>query len=405
MPGLHQRNRFWKTTSPSPLISASHTPTLISPKLQAATKVEIHPHTKPSHHLSKNPHSNLKHLPNLSTHQTNHQCPAEHATSGTGQEIALSGALPPHPETQNLTIAHTPPFVTYLSYLRADSLHPHNQSFSPLSLHFSLFSCPQLPSSLSSSLYCHSTPPTFCPIFKDGSLYTPLPNTGCHLEKLAATKLQTNSFTSTLISYVPNHPFSSLPLPSLLISFHRVSGKCLVTSCPQTAPLSPLCQSQGISSSNQNEIQRNCEQSLTPNHIMHALSSNLHTSLFQTLTLSNHFFTHTPIFFHRTDIKNFYWSFILPTSHSSLFVFKVLSPSLVPIRLALTHPPFRWELIPTIANSVIHSIVPHYERAVNLIYVDDMLTIATVKEDCHQTVCAARNALSGAGFKQMFFLS
>jgi hypothetical protein len=48
----------------------------------------------------------------------------------------------------------------------------------------------------------------------------------------------------------------------------------------------------------------------------------------------------TLIFFHRTDVSNFYWSFTLPPSHTDAFIFTLLSPGNTPFNFSLTRPPF-----------------------------------------------------------------
>ena len=92
------------------------------------------------------------------------------------------------------------------------------------------------------------------------------------------------------------------------------------------------------------------------------------------------------IFFHRTDISNFYWSFLLPPSHSSSFIFQLLSPSGQLVNFKLLRPPFGWDYIPAISNSIMLSLTtPFHSPTFNsFTYVDDCLSYSTLSStDCH----------------------
>src|SRR5271163_3563819 len=84
------------------------------------------------------------------------------------------------------------------------------------------------------------------------------------------------------------------------------------------------------------------------------------------------------LFFHHTDVSNFYWSFILPPSLQQKFIFSIRDPAGVPHSFTLTRPPFGWDFIPAISNSIMQHILtststPHLT---NLLYVDDLLSIS-----------------------------
>ena len=109
--------------------------------------------------------------------------------------------------------------------------------------------------------------------------------------------------------------------------------------------------------------------------------------------------SHHKLFFHRTDIKNFYWSFLLPPSLSSRFVFSLRSPTGSMQSYALTRPPFGWDYIPTLANTTIHAILTPSKDVLHFIYVDDILTVSLSEALCHSSASDARTALTSAGFK------
>lgn len=102
--------------------------------------------------------------------------------------------------------------------------------------------------------------------------------------------------------------------------------------------------------------------------------------------------------FHRTDIKNFYWSFLLPPSFQSAFVFNIRSPNGHIQRFSLLRPPFGWDYIPAIANTVVHSIIQQPANAEHLVYVDDIFTWSFGSADCTNAVNAARHSLLSSGF-------
>ncbi len=108
--------------------------------------------------------------------------------------------------------------------------------------------------------------------------------------------------------------------------------------------------------------------------------------------------SHNLLYFHRTDIKNFYWSFLRPPQLQDHFTFSLRSPSNSLHTYTLTRPPFGWDYIPTIANSVITSILPHSSSSSTLTYVDDLLTISLSPTSCHSDACLAWSALTSAGF-------
>eukprot|EP00026_Physarum_polycephalum_P000244 Phypoly_transcript_00244.p2 GENE.Phypoly_transcript_00244~~Phypoly_transcript_00244.p2 ORF type:complete len:542 (-),score=88.90 Phypoly_transcript_00244:156-1781(-) len=107
------------------------------------------------------------------------------------------------------------------------------------------------------------------------------------------------------------------------------------------------------------------------------------------------------IFFHRTDIANFYWSFILPPSHSSSFIFSLFSPTGKITNFALTRPPFGWDFIPTISNTIMHTHLDPFNSPTfkSLIYVDDALSFSLVSSShCHSITNKIRNSLTNSNF-------
>ena len=111
--------------------------------------------------------------------------------------------------------------------------------------------------------------------------------------------------------------------------------------------------------------------------------------------------THASVFFHHTDIANFYWSFILPPSHSSKFIFALLSPSGVPQNFCLTRPPFGWDYIPTISHSILSQIIKPQvpPNLTSLLYVDDLLTASLISPShCHNHTSNIRQAITNNNF-------
>ena len=111
--------------------------------------------------------------------------------------------------------------------------------------------------------------------------------------------------------------------------------------------------------------------------------------------------SHQPIFFHRTDISNFYWSFILPPSHTQAFIFSLLSPTGQPTNFSLTRPPFGWDYIPTISNTIMHSLLDPYNSPSfhSSIYVDDILSFSSLSsKHSHHLTSQIRATLTNSNF-------
>jgi len=103
------------------------------------------------------------------------------------------------------------------------------------------------------------------------------------------------------------------------------------------------------------------------------------------------------LFFHRTDIKNFYWSLLLPPSHSHSFIFAVASPFGQIYNFRFNRPPFGWDYIPAISNTIMTDLLCHLntETFFSKIYVDDVLSTSTVSAaHCHTHTTTTRNILS-----------
>lgn len=63
---------------------------------------------------------------------------------------------------------------------------------------------------------------------------------------------------------------------------------------------------------------------------------------------------------------------------SNLFIFSLKSPSGSTVNFSLTRPPFGWNYIPTISNSIMHSIIDSFNSSIfsSLIYVDDVFSFS-----------------------------
>lgn len=107
-----------------------------------------------------------------------------------------------------------------------------------------------------------------------------------------------------------------------------------------------------------------------------------------------------PVFFHRTDIQNYFWSFVLPKELQSHFVFEVRDPTGVPHCFSLLRSPFGWDYIPSIANHVMHSIIDCHltDSYKHLIYYDDILGFSLTSDICNSTTNNVRSSIQQSGF-------
>ena len=87
--------------------------------------------------------------------------------------------------------------------------------------------------------------------------------------------------------------------------------------------------------------------------------------------------TRNLIYFHRTDIINCFWSFLLPRELRSLFIFQAKSPHGDTHSYALNRPPFGWDFSPIIVDTIMHSITDkHTNKHFSILtFVDDILSL------------------------------
>lgn len=107
-----------------------------------------------------------------------------------------------------------------------------------------------------------------------------------------------------------------------------------------------------------------------------------------------------PLFFHRTDVQNYFWSYVLPPELQQQFVFSVRSPLGSVENFALLRAPFGWDFIPFIANETMHKILDSIssDNYVQLIYFDDHLGFSPHKNICENSTKQVRNAIGNNGF-------
>lgn len=107
-----------------------------------------------------------------------------------------------------------------------------------------------------------------------------------------------------------------------------------------------------------------------------------------------------PLFFHRTDVQNYFWSYVLPPELQYQFVFSVIDPSGNTENFALLRAPFGWDFIPYIANETMHKILdPISSNSYSqLIYFDDHLGFSPHKNTCEYKTTHVRSSISDNGF-------
>lgn len=107
----------------------------------------------------------------------------------------------------------------------------------------------------------------------------------------------------------------------------------------------------------------------------------------------------TNVFFHHTDVCNFFWSFVLPPELHNKFVFEVLDPSCDIKRFSLNRTPFGWDFIPYIANGVMCDILSAHKHDdyTHFSYYDDHIGFSESQEICNARTADIRDDFTSRG--------
>lgn len=110
--------------------------------------------------------------------------------------------------------------------------------------------------------------------------------------------------------------------------------------------------------------------------------------------------TYANIFFHRTDVQNYFWSFILPEPLQNKFIYSVVELSGDIRNFSLLWAPFGWDFIPYIANRTMHSIIDNLSSDLfqQLVFYDDILSLSLSKPICEFNTSQMRAKVESAGF-------